>query len=61
MQKYYPQYVYDDTAIQGWIYAEQFVTGLKAIGRNVTQNRLVDAINKETDFNAGGLEPRSTG
>jgi branched-chain amino acid transport system substrate-binding protein len=55
MQHYYPQYVYDDTAIQGWINAEQFVTGLKAIGRNVTQNRLVDAINKETDFTAGGL------
>jgi branched-chain amino acid transport system substrate-binding protein len=55
MQKYYPQYVYDDTAIQGWIDAEQFVTGLKAIGKNVTQNRLVDAINKETSYTAGGL------
>ena len=29
MQKYYPQYVYDDTAVQGWINAEQFVTGLR--------------------------------
>jgi hypothetical protein len=57
MQKDYPQYVYDDTAMQGWIDAEQFVTGLKAIGRNVAQNRLVDAINKETSYNAGGLVP----
>jgi branched-chain amino acid transport system substrate-binding protein len=57
MQKYYPQYLYDDTAIQGWICAAQFVAGLKAIGRNVAQNRLVDEINKETDYNAGGLEP----
>ena len=48
MQKYYPQYLYDDTAMQGWICAEQFVAGLKAIGRNVTQNRLVDVINRET-------------
>jgi ABC-type branched-subunit amino acid transport system substrate-binding protein len=57
MQKYFPQYLDDDTAMQGWICAEQFVAGLKAIGRNVTQNRLVDVINRETDYNAGGLEP----
>jgi ABC-type branched-subunit amino acid transport system substrate-binding protein len=57
MQKYYPQYLYDDTAMQGWICAVQFVDGLKAIGRNVAQNRLVDEINKETDYNADGLEP----
>jgi branched-chain amino acid transport system substrate-binding protein len=57
MQKYYPQYLDDDTAMQGWICAEQFVTGLKAIAPNFTQNRLVDAINQETDYNAGGLEP----
>jgi branched-chain amino acid transport system substrate-binding protein len=57
MQKYYPQYVYDDTAIQGWIGAEQFVTGLRAIGRNVTQTRLIDAINRETAYTAGGLVP----
>jgi branched-chain amino acid transport system substrate-binding protein len=55
MQKYYPQYVYDDTAVQGWICAAQFVAGLKAIGRDVAQNRLIDAINRETDYNAGGL------
>ena len=57
MQKYYPSLVYDDTAMQGWICAEQFVEGLRAIGRNVTQLRLVDAINQETKFNANGLVP----
>lgn len=60
MKKYFPndpQWVYDDTAIQGWISADQFVTGLRAIGRDVTQTRLIDAINDETDFTAGGLEP----
>ena len=57
MEKYEPQWVYDDTAIQGWINAAQFVAGLRAIGRNVTQTRLIDAINRETNFNTGGLEP----
>lgn len=57
MKKYEPQWVYDDTAIQGWICAAQFVQGLREIGKNVTQNRLIDAINQETDFTAGGLEP----
>ncbi len=56
MEKYEPNWVYDETAIQGWINAAQFVAGLRAIGRNVTQTRLIDAINEETDFNAGGLE-----
>jgi branched-chain amino acid transport system substrate-binding protein len=57
MQKYYPQYLDDDTAMQGWICAEQFVAGLKAIAPTFTQNRLTDAINQETNYNAGGLEP----
>jgi len=57
MRKYEPQWVYDDTAIQGCICAAQFVQGLREIGSNVTQTRLVDAINQETSFNAGGLEP----
>jgi branched-chain amino acid transport system substrate-binding protein len=57
MQKYYPQYVYDDTAVQGWIGAAQFVEGLRGIGRNVTQNRLDDEINKETAYTANGLVP----
>jgi ABC-type branched-subunit amino acid transport system substrate-binding protein len=57
MQKYAPQWTYDDTAFQGWVNADQFVTGMRAIGTNVTQTRLVDAINQETDFNAGGTIP----
>ncbi|MGO9342771.1 MAG: ABC transporter substrate-binding protein [Acidimicrobiales bacterium] len=57
MQKYEPKWIYDDTAMQGWINAAQFVAGLRAIGSNVTQNRLIDAINQETDYNAGGLVP----
>lgn len=55
MNKYEPQWTYDDISIQGWINAAQFVAGLRAVGSNLTQQKLVSAINAETGFNAGGL------
>ena len=55
MQKYQPKYTYDEVAMDGWIAADQFVTGLKAVGRNLTQKKLVAAINKETAYNGAGL------
>ncbi len=58
MQKYEPAWTYDDTALQGWINAAQFVAGLRAVGHaQLTQQALVSAINTETDFTAGGLMP----
>jgi len=58
MEKYEPQWTYDGTAIQGWINAAQFVAGLRAVGHGtLTQRALVDAINSETAFTAGGLMP----
>ncbi|MHB8438900.1 MAG: ABC transporter substrate-binding protein [Acidimicrobiales bacterium] len=57
MTKYEPQYTYDEVALDGWINAAQFVTGLRAVGRNVTQAKLVAAINATTDFTADGLMP----
>jgi branched-chain amino acid transport system substrate-binding protein len=55
MNKYEPQWTYDDVSFQGWINAELFVAGLKAAGRDLTQAKLVNAINNMTDFTAGGL------
>jgi len=55
MQKYQPSFTYDEVALDGWISAAQFVSGLRAVGRNLTQRRLVAAINAETAFTAGGL------
>lgn len=55
MQKYQPKFTYDEVAMDGWIAAAQFVTGLKAVGRNLTQKKLVSAINSETAFTVGGL------
>jgi ABC-type branched-subunit amino acid transport system substrate-binding protein len=58
MNRYEPAWTYHDTAFQGWVNAAQFVAGLRAVGHGrLTQRALVDAINKETDFTAGGLIP----
>jgi branched-chain amino acid transport system substrate-binding protein len=57
MKKYQPKYVYNETAVDGWIAADQFVTGLKAVKGNLTQAKLVAAINAETAFTADGLTP----
>ncbi len=55
MQKYQPKYTYEEVALDGWIAADQFVTGLKAVGRNLTQKKVVAAINSETAYNGAGL------
>jgi len=57
MQKYQPSFTYDEVALDGWISAAQFVTGLQAVGRDLTQKKLVAAINAETAFTGGGLIP----
>ncbi len=57
MNKFYPKYAYSEVALNGWIAADQFVTGLRSIGRDVTRTRLVGAINKETNFTAQGIIP----
>ena len=57
MNKYEPQNTYNETAMTGWISADLFVTGLKAVGRNLTQARLIAAINKIRDYNSNGLQP----
>lgn len=57
MAKYQPSAAYDEVALDGWINAAQFVAGLRAVGRDVTQAKLVAAINKMTNFTADGLMP----
>jgi ABC-type branched-subunit amino acid transport system substrate-binding protein len=57
MQRYEPSSTYDEVALDGWVSAALFVSGLKAVGRDVTQQKLVAAINKETAFTGGGLSP----
>jgi ABC-type branched-subunit amino acid transport system substrate-binding protein len=57
MDRYEPQWTYDDISVQGWINAAQFVAGLRAVGRDLTQQKLLAVLNSETAFTAGGLMP----
>ncbi|MHB1503109.1 MAG: ABC transporter substrate-binding protein [Acidimicrobiales bacterium] len=57
MRKYEPRWTYDDVSFQGWVNAAQFVAGLRAAGPDLTQKKLVSAINSESAFTAGGLMP----
>jgi ABC-type branched-subunit amino acid transport system substrate-binding protein len=47
----------DEQALSGWLGAELFVAGLRAAGPHPTRRSVVDAVNKMTDFNAGGILP----
>src|SRR5262249_34184910 len=44
-----------ENTVFGWINADLFVTGLKAAGTDSTQQKVIDAINKMTDYTAKGL------
>jgi len=57
MQKYQPTHVYDEVAFDGWVDAVHFVDGLQAVGHNLTQAKVVHALNAMTDYTAGGLVP----
>ncbi|HZU79635.1 MAG TPA: ABC transporter substrate-binding protein [Acidimicrobiales bacterium] len=57
MQKYAPGSAYDEVAFEGYVEAAQFVAGLQLVGKNLTQAKLVAAINKTTDFTGGGVMP----
>jgi len=55
MNRYYPKYTYDEVAIQGWESAALFAAGVRAAGKDLTQQHLVAVTNAMTAFNAGGL------
>jgi len=57
MEKYEPSGAYNETALDGWLNADLFVTGLRAAGKDPTQAKVVAALNKITDYNGGGLIP----
>ena len=57
MHKVFPNSQVGEEALDGWMNADLFVTGLRAVGRDVTRKKLVDAINKIRNYSAGGLVP----
>jgi branched-chain amino acid transport system substrate-binding protein len=46
-----------ENAEVGWVNAAQFVDGLRGAGPQFTRQKVIDAINRETAFDAGGLIP----
>ncbi len=57
LARYFPGQEPSEVSLQGWINAAQFVSGLKAVGRNLTQAKLIAAIDKMTSFTADGIIP----
>ncbi len=55
LRRYAPGTRPSQAALAGWTGADLFVTGLRAVGRGVTRQRLVAAINKITSFTADGI------
>jgi branched-chain amino acid transport system substrate-binding protein len=50
----------NELSLAGWISADQFVTGLRAVAdsdEDLTRQNLVDALNKISDYDAGGILP----
>jgi ABC-type branched-subunit amino acid transport system substrate-binding protein len=45
----------DENSMVGWINADLFVEGLKAAGPDFTREKVIDAINAMTDYDAKGL------
>jgi len=56
MRKRKPNTKISDVVLAGWIDADLFVTGLKAAGKDLTRQKLIDAINAMTDYTANGIE-----
>jgi branched-chain amino acid transport system substrate-binding protein len=46
-----------ENAMVGWLNADLFVTGLREAGAHFTRQKLIDAINRMTDYTADGLLP----
>ena len=55
MNKYEPNYVEDEVALQGWESASLFAEGVKLAGKNLTQANVIAQTNTLTAFTAGGL------
>jgi hypothetical protein len=57
LRRYAPGTAPSGTALAGWVSADLFTEGLRAIGNDVTRTALVRAINKLTAFTANGAYP----
>jgi branched-chain amino acid transport system substrate-binding protein len=56
LRRYQPATAASEPALAGWQSADLFVTGLRAIGHDVTRTRLVAALNRISDYTANGID-----
>jgi len=56
MKKRKPTTKISEVVLAGWIDADLFVTGLRAAGKDLTRQRVIDAINAIPDYTANQLE-----
>jgi hypothetical protein len=54
MKRYQPRFVTNQLAMQGWQSAALLAAGVRAAGRNLTQQNLITQTNRITDFTADG-------
>jgi ABC-type branched-subunit amino acid transport system substrate-binding protein len=47
----------NEHSLVGWINAQLLVEGIEAAGQDFTREKVINAINKMTDFTAGGILP----
>ena len=45
----------NENSVYGWLNADLFVRGLKAAGCDFTRQKVIDAVNQMTDYNADGF------
>jgi ABC-type branched-subunit amino acid transport system substrate-binding protein len=57
MRQRFPNDSISEVDLAGWISANLFVDGLKAVGRDLTRSKLVAAINGMHSFTANGIRP----
>ncbi len=57
LRRYAPGTEPSGTALAGWVSADLFTQGLRAIGNDVTRTALVQAINRLTEYTADGAYP----
>jgi hypothetical protein len=57
MKKRKPNTKLSEVVLTGWINADMFVTGLRAVGKDLTRQKLVDAINGIGDYTANQIQP----
>jgi ABC-type branched-subunit amino acid transport system substrate-binding protein len=56
MKKRKPNTKLSEVVLTGWINADMFVQGLKAAGKDVTRQKVIDSVNAMTDYTANQIE-----